>query len=86
MKNKLAIVGHIKFEYTNWHGDNHEYDGRIESVEYESYPNRIAEPEIDNGPEWLMHVIVSFRDGDVGPGRRTFKMSGMRNVELRFAV
>lgn len=77
----------VKFNYTNWRGDEHEYEIIVEAVEFGPYDKGGFDDSRDRDDwMWVMHGHVVTRDGDerkdMGPTRRrTFIMSGMKLVE-----
>jgi len=72
----------VQFIYTNWKGDTYNYVVKPESIEY-AVP---GDPHSGNKKEWLFHGEVVTRDGDTRPDmgtrRRTFKLYGMRQLEI----
>lgn len=65
----------IKFTYTNWHGDEHEYVVVPEpALTFGAYANR-------DPLSWLISGHVISRDGEPRPGRRTFRLVGMSNIK-----
>lgn len=65
----------IRFKYINWHGDEHEYVMTPEpSLTYGAY----GWGDICH---WLISGHVSHRDGVERPRRRTFQLTGMRDIE-----
>lgn len=72
----------IKFKYTNWKGDDHEYVIQVESVEYGHYDGSGINADVRN---WVLHGDVITRDGDsrddMGTRRRTFLIEKIRDPE-----
>ena len=67
----------MRFEYTNWRGEDHEYVVRPESLDCVNYMHG-KDKEL---MVWVMHAWVITRDKESRPGRRTFILNGLRNVE-----
>lgn len=73
----------LKFRYTNWKGEEHEYVIEPEGISYSDYPPG-EEPK-----RWQLHGMVVTRDGDPRPQlshhpgerRRSFLLVGLRDVE-----
>ena len=66
----------IRFKYKNWKGIEHEYVMTPEpGLTYGSYGDEEA-------MTWLISGWVVSRDGVLRPGRRTFKLVEMRDMEL----
>lgn len=66
----------IRFRYTNWKGEEHIYQMMPESsLSFGDYANQ-------GELTWLISGHVTHRDGEPRPGRRTFKLTGLRDVVL----
>lgn len=67
----------MKFHYTNYRGEDHEYVVEPESVAFGHYTPQgldMKEPAV-----WVLHAKMVARDGASRPvGRRTFLLSGIR--------
>lgn len=68
----------LSFDYVNWRGRNHRYVIEPERIEFAFVPFST------NIETWVLHGMVVTRDDDPRPGmsnrRRTFLMSGLRNI------
>lgn len=73
----------IRFTYTNWNDEEHEYVIFPESLELGPFTKEGREPFAK--PTWVIHGQVYTRDGDARPEmgsarRRTFLLDGMREI------
>lgn len=75
----------LRFEYTNWRGDDHVYviepDGKVEFYEGQG----MGEDHVPIGPGWTLSGYVVSRDDDPRPEmgnnrRRSFLIADMRAV------
>lgn len=71
----------LKFEYINWRGEHHTYLVDVEGFEYGPY--EAGGHSRDGSKRFVMHAHVIERDGAARPGRRTFLLTGLMNVEER---
>lgn len=64
----------LMFEYQNWRGDTHTYlvtPERFEEADYDA---------LSGERHWVLHANVIERDNAPRPGRRTFQLTGVRNL------
>jgi len=73
----------LKFKYTNWRGNDHEYVISPERGGLEQYTATMTGRD---GAAWMVSGDVVTRDGDVREGmgdnrRRSFELIKMRDIE-----
>jgi hypothetical protein len=75
----------LRFKYTNWKGDNHEYVILVESIEFGAYDKGGTTPRPASEWSWVVHGDVVTRDGDtrrnMGTRRRTFMLAELREID-----
>ena len=70
----------LRFRYWNWHGDDHQYVITPESMQLGSYD--IGGTHEGKPLNFVMHGTVETRDMRPHPGRRTFIVAKMREIEI----
>lgn len=73
----------LRFNYTNWRGEDHEYLVEPETIQFmTSVP---AREDADDEPHWVLNAGVIARDGKSREGRRSFILAHLREVQEIYA-